>query len=246
MKKILFWPYQLYVWLIFLPIVIVLTLLFSLLTVIFASLVNPHFASRVFAVTWAQLLAWLTPIRVQVEGGEHAQRDRSYIVASNHQSMYDILVIYGWLRLDLKWVMKKELRKMPGIGIGCEKAGHIFVERRNPKQAAQAITAAMEKLGDGIGLLFFPEGTRSRDGHLLPFKKGAFRTAIDQQLPLLPVTVVGTRDILPARSLLPFPGPARLVIHPPIETVGMTLEDLDALMEQTRRTISSAMPPELR
>jgi 1-acyl-sn-glycerol-3-phosphate acyltransferase len=246
MKKILFWPYQLYVWLIFLPMVILLTLLFSLLTVIFASLVNPHFASRVFAVTWAQLLAWLTPIRVQVEGGEHAQRDRSYIVASNHQSMYDILVIYGWLRLDLKWVMKKELRKMPAIGIGCEKAGHIFVERRNPKQAAQAITAALKRLGDGIGLLFFPEGTRSRDGHLLPFKKGAFRTAIDQQLPLLPVTLVGTRDILPARSLLPFPGSVRLVIHPPIETVGMTPGDLDALMERTRRTISSAMPPELQ
>ncbi len=246
MKKILFWPYHLYVWLIFLPMVILLTLLFSLLTVIFASLVNPHFASRVFAVTWAQLLAWLTPIRVQVEGGEHAQRDRSYIVASNHQSMYDILVIYGWLRLDLKWVMKKELRKMPAIGIGCEKAGHIFVELRNPKQAAQAITAALKRLGDGIGLLFFPEGTRSRDGHLLPFKKGAFRTAIDQQLPLLPVTLVGTRDILPARSLLPFPGSVRLVIHPPIETVGMTPGDLDALMERTRRTISSAMPPELQ
>jgi 1-acyl-sn-glycerol-3-phosphate acyltransferase len=246
MKKILFWPYQLYVWLIFLPMVIVLTVLFSLLTVIFASLVNPHFASRVFAVTWAQLLAWLTPIRVKVEGGEHAQRDRSYIVASNHQSMYDILVIYGWLRLDLKWVMKKELRKMPAIGIGCEKAGHIFVERRNPKQAAQAITAALKRLGNGIGLLFFPEGTRSRDGHLLPFKKGAFRTAIDQQLPLLPVTLVGTRDILPARSLMPFPGSVRLVIHPPIETVGMTPEDLDALMERSRRTISSAMPPELQ
>jgi 1-acyl-sn-glycerol-3-phosphate acyltransferase len=224
----------------------VLTVLFSLLTVIFASLVNPHFASRVFAVTWAQLLAWLTPIRVKVEGGEHAQRDRSYIVASNHQSMYDILVIYGWLRLDLKWVMKKELRKMPAIGIGCEKAGHIFVERRNPKQAAQAITAALKRLGNGIGLLFFPEGTRSRDGHLLPFKKGAFRTAIDQQLPLLPVTLVGTRDILPARSLMPFPGSVRLVIHPPIETVGMTPEDLDALMERSRRTISSAMPPELQ
>jgi len=246
MKNILFWPYQLYAWLVFLPLVAILTLLFSTLTVIFAWLVNPHFASRVFATTWARTLGFLTPIRVTVEGAEHAQRDRSYVVASNHQSQFDILVIYGWLKLDLKWVMKAELRKLPAIGIGCEKAGHIFVERRNPKQASQAITDALARLGDGIGVLFFPEGTRSPDGHLLPFKKGAFRTAIDQQLPLLPVTLVGTRDILPARSLRLFPGKARMVIHPPLETAGMTVEQVDELMQRAREVISSAMPPELQ
>jgi 1-acyl-sn-glycerol-3-phosphate acyltransferase len=246
MKNILFWPYQLYAWLVFLPLVAILTLLFSTLTVIFAWLVNPHFASRVFATTWARTLGFLTPIRVTVEGAEHAQRDRSYVVASNHQSQFDILVIYGWLKLDLKWVMKAELRKLPAIGIGCEKAGHIFVERRNPKQASQAITDALARLGDGIGVLFFPEGTRSPDGHLLPFKKGAFRTAIDQQLPLLPVTLVGTRDILPARSLRLFPGKARMVIHPPVETAGMTVEQVDELMQRAREVISSAMPPELQ
>jgi 1-acyl-sn-glycerol-3-phosphate acyltransferase len=246
MRSILFWPYQLYAWLIFLPLVSLLTLVFSALTIVSAALINPHFASRVFAVTWARLAAFLTPIRVDVEGAENAQRQRSYIVASNHQSQYDILVIYGWLKLDLKWVMKKELRKIPGIGIGCEKAGHIFVERRNPKQAAQVINEALERLGDGIGILFFPEGTRSPDGRLLPFKKGAFRTAIDSQIPLLPVTVVGTKDILPARSLALFPGRARLVIHPPIETAGKTVEDLDGLMAEAREVINSALPGELR
>lgn len=246
MKKILFWPYQLYAWLFFVPLAIVLTVVFSLLTAVFAWLVNPHFASRVFAVTWAQLCALLTPIRVVVEGAEHAQRDRSYVVVSNHQSIYDIFVIYGWLRLDLKWVMKQELRKIPAIGIGCEKAGHIFVERRNPKKAAAAINAALARLGDGIGILFYPEGTRSADGRLLPFKKGAFRTAIDQQIPLLPVTLVGTRTILPARTLRLFPGTVRMVIHPPIETAGMTVEQVDELSQRARQVISSAMPPELR
>jgi 1-acyl-sn-glycerol-3-phosphate acyltransferase len=246
MKSILFWPYQIYVWLIFLPLVALLTLVFSTLTVVFAWLVSPHFASRVFAATWARICAFLTPMQVTVEGAEHAQRDRSYVVASNHQSQYDILVIYGWLKLDLKWVMKAELRKLPAIGIGCEKAGHIFVERRNPKQAAQAITEALARLGDGIGILFFPEGTRSPDGHLLPFKKGAFRTAIDQQLPLLPITLAGTRDILPARTLRLFPGKARMVIHPPIETTGMNVEQVDELMQRTREVITTALPPDLR
>ena len=132
MRKILFWPYHLYVWLIFFPLVLILTLLFSSLTVIFSILVNSNFASRVFGATWARWLAWLTPISVTVSGAENTDRGRRYVVVSNHQSMYDILVIYGWLALDLKWVIKQELSKVPAIGIGCEKAGHIFVDRKNP------------------------------------------------------------------------------------------------------------------
>jgi 1-acyl-sn-glycerol-3-phosphate acyltransferase len=243
MKKVLFWLYQIYAWLVLFPMVILATLVFSTLAVIFATLVNPDWASRVFAVTWAKMLGWLTPLRVVVEGGENAQREKSYVVVSNHQSMFDILVIYGWLKLDLKWVMKKELRKIPGIGIGCEKVGHIFVDRQNPKDASRAIREALAKLGQGIGILFFPEGTRSNDGHLLPFKKGAFRLSVEQRLPILPVTLVGTREIMPARSLKPFPGSVRMVIHPAIEPEG---RDIDELLEETRRVIRSAMPPELR
>jgi 1-acyl-sn-glycerol-3-phosphate acyltransferase len=243
MKTAFFWPYQIYVWLVYFPLVIILTLLFSSLTIIFAALVNPEWASRVFAATWAKVLAYLTPVRVTVEGGEHAHRGQSYVVVLNHQSQYDILVVYGWLKLDLKWVIKQELRKIPGIGLGCEKAGHIFVDRKNPKQASKAIREALSRLGNGVGILFFPEGTRSLDGHLLPFKKGAFRLSTEQELPILPVTLVGTRDIMPARSLKPFPGSVRMVIHPAIMPQG---KDVDQLMEETRSAISSAMPPELR
>jgi len=223
-----------------------LTLTFGSLTAIFATLVNPHFASRVFGATWARWLAYLTPIRGIVEDDGNSDRSRSYVVVSNHQSMYDILVIYGWLALDLKWVMKKELRKIPGIGIGCEKAGHIFIDRKNPKAARKTLEEALARLGEGIGILFFPEGTRSTSGRLLPFKKGAFRTAIEQQLPVLPVTIVGTRDILPNKTLTPFPGRARLVVHPCIETRGMEISRIDELMEAARHAITSAMPAELR
>ena len=243
MKKILFWPYQLYGWLIFVPLVVILTLLFSALTVIFAALVNPEWASRTFAVTWAKTCAYLTPVRVIVEGGENAHREQSYVVVTNHQSMFDILLIYGWLELDLKWVMKKELRKVPGIGIGCEKAGHIFVDRSKPKQAAQAIKEALARMGKGVGILFFPEGTRSRDGHMLPFKRGAFRLSVEQDLPILPVTLIGTRDVQPGNSFSLFPGTIRMVIHPAIEPSG---KDAAELLEETRNTILSAQPPELR
>jgi 1-acyl-sn-glycerol-3-phosphate acyltransferase len=246
MKKVFFWPYQLYVWLILIPLGVLITLIFSALAVIFSVLVSPRFASRVVASTWGRVLAWLTPVLVAVEGVENAHQERSYIVVCNHQSAVDILVVYGWLKLDLKWVIKQELRKVPAIGVGCEKVGHIFVERENPNHARQAIEEALDRLGKGIGILFFVEGTRSPDGKLLPFKKGAFQTAIEQQLPLLPVTLIGTRDILPPKSLKPFPGRARMIIHPAIETDGMSQLQIADLMNRTKKTISSALPEVLQ
>ena len=98
-------------------------------------------------------------------------------------------------------------------------------------------------MGKGVGILFFPEGTRSLDGHLLPFKKGAFRLSVEQDLPILPVTLVGTREVLPAKSLLVYPGAIRMVIHPAIYP---GTKDADELLEETRSAITSAMPPELR
>lgn len=246
MRKLLFWPYQVYVLLVFIPLVIVLTFFASTLSVLFAILVNPTWASRNIASPWAKLLGLLTPISVKVEGSENARTNQSYVVVANHQSQYDILVLYGWLKLDLKWVMKKELRKVPAIGIGCEKVGHIFVDRSRPALARQAIADALARLGDGVGILFFAEGTRSLDGRLLPFKKGAFLTAIDQKLPVLPITIIGTHDILPSKSLRLFPGRVRMVIHPEIPTADLETDDHNELRGQTRAVIESSQPESLK
>jgi len=246
MKKLLYWLYQPYAWLIFLPLTVCLTLFFGFTTALFATLVNPRFASRYFASLWARIVARLTPMGVSVIGEENADRKRTYVVVSNHQSQYDILLIYGWLKLDLKWVMKQELRKIPGIGYGCEKAGHIFIDRRNPRRASIAVKKALERLGNGVGVLFFAEGTRSLDGRLLSFKKGAFRLALEQNLPILPVTLVGTRDILPAKTLRLFPGHGTMIIHPAIETGSAGSSDIAVLMEQTRQAITSGLPVELQ
>jgi 1-acyl-sn-glycerol-3-phosphate acyltransferase len=245
MRKFLFWPYQVYEWLILMPLVGILTFIFGSLTAIFSILVNPRFGSRVFGMTWAKLLAWSVPIFVTVEGGGNANRKLSYVVVCNHQSLFDIPVVYGWLDLDLKWVIKQELRKLPGLGIGCEKAGHIFVDRKDSKKARSTIEKALDRLGNGIGILFYVEGTRSLDGRLLPFKKSAFRVAIEQQLPVLPVTLVGTRDILPAKSLKAFPGRVRMVVHPAIETRGLTLSQTGELLNAAKIAIASALPGEL-
>jgi len=247
MKRIAFWLYQVYVWLIFMPVGLVLTLITGWTVMLVSTVWSPEAASRYFAATWGRLLCWLTPVLVTVEGAENADPQKTYVVVCNHQSQFDIFLVYGWLKLDLKWVLKAELRKIPGVGIGCEKAGHIFVDRNNSEQSRKAISDALDRVGNGVGVLFFAEGTRSMDGKLLPFKKGAFRFATSQNLPILPVTIVGTRDIQKPKSVLIFPGKVKLVIHPAIEVEGADESvNLRGVMERTEATIASAMPAELR
>jgi 1-acyl-sn-glycerol-3-phosphate acyltransferase len=247
MKRIAFWLYQVYVWLVFAPIGFLLTFLTGWGTVLVATIANPRIASRYVAANWGKLICWLTPVWVRVDGAENADPSKSYVVVCNHQSQYDIFLVYGWLKLDLKWVLKAELRKVPGVGIGCEKAGHIFVDRSNPDQARKAVSDALADVGDGVGVLFFAEGTRSLDGKLGPFKKGAFRVAVSQNLPVLPVTIIGTRDIQKPRSWTIFPGSISMVIHPAIEPKGANdAETVRYLLSSTRDAIASALPGESR
>ena len=247
MKRIAFWLYQVYAWLVFIPLGLLLTFITGWVTVLVAMIWSPRVASRYIAANWGRLICWMTPVWVTVEGAENADPSRTYVVVCNHQSQYDIFVVYGWLKLDLKWVLKAELRKAPGVGIGCEKAGHIFVDRSSPEKARKSVSDALAKVGNGVGVLFFAEGTRSPDGKLRSFKKGAFRVATSQKLPILPVTIIGTRDIQKPKSMMIFPGKARMVIHPAIESNGGdNAGDIRELMTQTRAAIESALPEELR
>ena len=247
MKRIAVWLYQVYAWLIFFPLGFLLTLVCGWTTVLVASIWSPRVASRYIAANWARMMRLLTPVWGTVEGAENADPLKTYVVVCNHQSQYDIFLVYGWLKLDLKWVLKAEMRKIPGLGIGCEKAGHIYVDRSNPELARKAVRDALDSVGDGVGVLFFPEGTRSLTGKMGSFKKGAFRVAISQKLPILPVTLIGTRDIQRAKSLIIFPGKMHMVIHPAIEVTGSEdAEDMLDLMEKSRQVIDSALPSELR
>lgn len=239
MKSVLNFLYQVYAYVFLIPFAFLWSFLCGWAAAISSVLVSQRFASAQVGGFWARVIGWLTPMRVSVEGREHIVPGQTYVVVCNHQSQYDILLVYGWLGLDLRWVMKKELRKLPGIGIACEKVGHIFVDRTNPEAARQAIHEALERIGDGVGILFFPEGTRSEDGRLKAFKNGAFRLAAEQQLPILPLTLLGTREILPPKTLRVRPGRARIVIHPPIEVGTKTSRDLAGA---ARAQIASAMP----
>jgi 1-acyl-sn-glycerol-3-phosphate acyltransferase len=220
--------HRVYTWLLFVPFLGVLTALMGACVLITSSFA-PRFSNRIWPLIWSRLNFLLTPARVTVTGLENINPGKSYIIASNHISQYDIFVLYGWLPVDLKWVIKKELRKVPVIGIACAALGHIFLDRRNKASAINSLQAAKDSLRPGSSVLFFPEGTRSKNGELLPFKKGAFMLARDIDIPVLPVTVRGTEKILPPGSLKLRPGRAEMIIHPEIavETVrSMSAEDL--------------------
>jgi 1-acyl-sn-glycerol-3-phosphate acyltransferase len=238
MLRILYQPYK---WLIFAPYLAVSTLFFGSLTVVLAVVTNPRITSFICGTVWSRLNGYLTPIRVRVTGRGNIDPTQSYVIVANHQSQYDIFVLYGWLGIDFKWVMKQELRKVPGIGIGCEKVGHIFIDRSNHEKAVASLRAAKEKIVNGTSVIFFPEGTRSRDGSLGVFKKGAFKMAVDLRLPILPITIVGTRDILPTDTVDLFPGCARMIIHKPIDIAGYTDDNLDELVNRARGVIESGL-----
>ncbi len=214
----------------------------AILALVLSLVTSPRTASRLSAVPWARILASAAPMRVRVEGRENIDPQQSYVLVSNHQSQFDIFLLYGWLGVDFKWVMKQELRTVPGIGVACDRLGHIFVDRSNHTAAMASLEEAKKKIINGTSVMFFPEGTRSRDGKLMRFKRGAVRMAVDLGLPILPLTVTGTRNVLPAGTSDLMPGSARLIIHPPIPVEGLTATDFSHLSNQVREVIASGLP----
>lgn len=231
--------YRFYKWLFLVPFIAVTTILLGTSAYLIALFVDPKLASRIPAVLWAKLNAWATPMFVEVSGRKNIDAKQSYVIVCNHQSLYDIFLLYGWLGIDFKWVMKKELRKVPFLGAACEAIGHIYIDRSDPATAIEAINRAKEKIVDGTSVLFFPEGTRSRTGEMGSFKKGAFKMALDLGLPILPITIKGTRKILPTKSVDVRPGLAQMIIHPPISITPYTEANITLLMDRARNTIAS-------
>ncbi|MBC2735766.1 MAG: 1-acyl-sn-glycerol-3-phosphate acyltransferase [Desulfobacteraceae bacterium] len=234
--------YKIYTWLVVAPILGISTAFFGASAVILLFFLKPRLVSTLCGKTWARVNSFVTPMRVKVIGRQNVDPRQSYVIVSNHQSQYDIFVLYGWLNIDFKWVMKQELRKVPAIGISCERLGHIYVDRSNREAALASINAAKQRIVDGTSVLFFPEGTRSRDNRMRPFKKGAFRMALDLQLPILPIAIQGTRDILPSDTLDLYPGRATMFIHPPIPIDDYSHDTLDDLMARTRAVIEAPNP----
>jgi len=228
-----------YSWFIFVPLMLLATLLAGAVCLCLVPFLGPRRVARLSAVPWSRLGLLLSGVQVRVHGVDNIDPSRSYVIVANHLSQYDIWVLYGHLEQDFRWVMKQELRRVPVIGVCCAMLGHIFIDRRHRDAALASLENAKQRLTGGTSILFFPEGTRSRDGELRPFKKGAFRMAQDLDLPILPVTILGTREILPADSLRMHPGTVSLTVHAPIAVSGDDDTALEEAMARSRTVIAS-------
>jgi len=192
-----------------------------------------HLAARL----WGKIQLRTTGSRVTMQGLEYLDPRQSYILVSNHQSFFDIFSLLGYLPLQFRWIAKAELFRIPLLGWAMSRAGYIPIERGSPKKAYRSMIAAAEKVRNGVSVLIFPEGTRSPDGNLQPFKKGVFLLALKSQAPILPVAIRGTRDIMRKNDWRTYPGHVEIRIFPSIETTGFSTAKEDELSEKVRNTL---------
>ncbi len=186
---------------------------------------------------WGRSILVVSRIKVTVEGLADIDAQRPYIYMPNHQSNFDIPVLLGHLTVQFRWLAKMELFKVPIFGHAMRKAGYISIDRNDRESAIRSLQAAAEKIKNGISVLIFPEGTRSRDGQIQPFKKGGFVMAIDSGVPIVPVVISGARAIMTKGKFRVNPGQIRLRVHKPIDTSTYTHDTKEALMARVRRVI---------
>ena len=230
-----------YQWVVAFPVLLIITIVVALSTILLSPLFPNSKLAYHPAKIWARLFCALTFVRVKIYGLENLNSNESYVFVLNHQSIFDIFIIYGWLPFIFKWMMKAELRKIPLIGKACESAGHIFINRSNAQAANHSIEKAKSILKNGISLVVFPEGTRSITGDMAVFKRGAFRIATDLLLPIVPVTIRGSFECLKRNSTDITPGTIELIIHKPIEVAPFLPNQTTELIQKTWDQIHSKL-----
>ncbi|MDE5941256.1 MAG: 1-acyl-sn-glycerol-3-phosphate acyltransferase, partial [Muribaculaceae bacterium] len=154
---------------------------------------------------------------------------------------YDIFSVYGYLNHNFKWMMKKELRKFPVVGFSCAAAGQIFVDNSSPSAIRKTMAAAEKTLSGGMSLMVFPEGSRTFNGKMRAFRKGAFQLAMEFGLPVVPVTIDGAFDVMPRTALLPRWGTIRLTIHKPVAAPADEADRMRVINESFE-AVHSALP----
>jgi len=216
---------------------VIITGFFATCAVVFSLLGAGENAIHKVARIWAKVLLILANVRVEVRGTENVLLDRPQIFMSNHQSDVDILIVLAFVPGQFRWIAKKELFHIPVFGRAMKNAGYIEIDRQNHARAMKSIEEAAAKIRQGKSVMSFPEGTRSRDGRVKPFKQGMFHLALDSGVPIVPVTIAGATQIMPKRSLKVNPGRITMIIDKPIDTTPYKKETRHELIERVREII---------
>ena len=231
--------YIIYQYLIAFPLIIVVTLFTAIFTILCFPWKNGK-APRAVQVFWSRSVLWFLLIPIKVTGKENVDPKQSYVFVANHQSFLDVFAVYGWLPNNFKWLMKKEIRKVPFVGTACAVAGHIFVDRSNPRAALQSMDHIKKELVDGISTVIFPEGTRTKTGEMGRFKQGAFKIAMDMGLPVVPLSLGGFFKAMPSGQAFANPR-ARVSLHigKPIDI--SQFNDINEAMAAVREKVAEGL-----
>jgi 1-acyl-sn-glycerol-3-phosphate acyltransferase len=201
-----------------------------------------HLAHRC-ARAWSWLILKTTGVRVTVEGLDRITPGTTYIFVSNHQSIYDTPVIFSSLPYQLRIIAKESLAKFPVLGWHLRRGRHLFVNRQHPDRAG-ILNRWRELVSEGLSLIIYAEGTRSADGHVGRFKAGSFLLAIEAGLPIVPLAVIGTREVMPKGRLRTEPANVRLIVHDPIPAPALdvpTIHDARQLAERVQTIVARAV-----
>ena len=193
--------------------------------------------SHKVAALWSRLICRWNGIKVKITGAENILVGQPQIFIANHQGYYDIFALAGYLAVQLRWVSKSVLFRIPFMGWAMTAAGYIPVERNNRKQSYQAFLNTLEAIKAGSSIVVFPEGTRSEDGNIGVFKKGSQLLAQRAKVPMVPVTIIGTQDIIRKGSMLFHPGAVRIIISPCIALEGKGAKKGDEILQEIRNII---------
>lgn len=200
----------------------------------------PRWSYRILVKTWARDILKAAGAEARIEGAAHLPAG-PVVVMANHTSYLDVPALFEMLPYEVRFVAKKELQYVPFFGWGAKALGNIFVDRGNGAQARASLDRGAAEIAAGVTVAIFPEGTRSNDGTLLPFKKGGFVLAIKSRVPIVPVAIVGARAVLPRGATFTKPGAITLRILPPIDTQAYTLADKEGLMARVRDSIQNGL-----
>ena len=234
--------YLLYQLVFAIPIFVVLTILTALFTVVGCWVGNGNFWGYYPGMIWSRLTCYLFLLPIEVVGHENIDQSTSYIFVANHQGSFDIFLIYGFLRRNFKWMMKKSLRDMPFVGKASESAGFIFVDKSSPRKVYETIKNAEKVLQGGTSMVVFPEGARTYTGKMRAFKRGAYQMADQMQMPIVPLTIDGSFEVLPRTKKLVSWHRMKLTIHKPIYPQTKGAENIKTMMEESYQAIASALP----
>jgi 1-acyl-sn-glycerol-3-phosphate acyltransferase len=219
------------------PLFLLFTIILSALFILVMAL-KMRRVGESFVQFWSRLFLLVAPVSYRVVGREHIEPGTQYFFLANHLSNFDIPLLFRTIPTPIRYLAKKEVYKIPVLAQALHVAGMIKIDRGAGSASYAAINEGVARAKKmGYSLIVFAEGTRSRDGDLHPFKKGAFRMAISTGLPVVPVTVNGTWEVWPPGSKLFYKGHADVVIHEPIPTAELTVRDIDALRSRVYDTI---------